>query len=151
MIDRLQRAVWRGTSLLEVLASLSILAGVVLSVAALTTFAGRLVGGGLRATHALSTARTAMEEMNGWSFRQIYLRFGCEPTLASCTSIPADPLVATWLDSIRTEVPGVYGEVVIASLDGADLADATALRVTLMLRWREGARRRRVQLVQVRS
>ena len=61
-----------GFSLVEVVVALGLLAAVLISISGLFVLAHKQVDGGRKNSVALSVARDILEEMDGWSYRQLY-------------------------------------------------------------------------------
>ena len=73
----------RGFSLVEVVVALGLLSAVLISISGLFVLAHKQVDGGRKHSVALSVARDILEEMDGWSFRQLYLEYGLDGSAAS--------------------------------------------------------------------
>ena len=65
-----------GFSLIEVIIALGLLAGVLISVSGLFILGGRSVKSGRTSSEALAAGREIVEEMNSWSFSQLWSEFG---------------------------------------------------------------------------
>jgi len=75
-----------GFSLVEVVCSIGLLGGVLISVAGLMVAGDRLVSSGRHSSEVLAVAQGIMEEMDEWSFRQSYSLFdSCNAGETSCT------------------------------------------------------------------
>ena len=83
-----------GFSLAEVVVALGVLASVLISVAGLLVLGNRLVKAGRGNSEALAVARDVLEEMECWSFEQVYSTFGCDPAQPSCSASTDDPQMA---------------------------------------------------------
>lgn len=74
-----------GFSLIEVVVALGLLAGVLISVAGLFILGGRSVKSGRTSSEALAAGKEIVEEMNGWSFGQMWTNFGQNGQAATYT------------------------------------------------------------------
>jgi len=148
-----------GFSLIEVLVSVGMLAGVLIAVAGLLTLAGKQVKSGRSNSEALAVARDIVEEVGGWGFHQTYSLFGedgtaTEYTIRSDSLLPSDyiwqdPGDPTWQEILERTLFNAWAEIHIESLAG-NLEDATEIRVTATVFWSESARNRSVQLATVK-
>jgi type II secretory pathway pseudopilin PulG len=144
-----------GFSLVEVVIALGILGGVLVSIAGLFVIGTRQVQSGRNASEALAVARTIVEEMQGWGFRQTYILFEdplCTPGAASACTIDSklNAQAARWQAQLESMLPDSRAEIVIESLEGVNLDVSSALRIHVTVFWTEGLRPRRVRLSAVR-
>ena len=146
----LRRRPARGATLIEVTIALGLLGSLLISAAGLVTFGNRQIRAGSSRSQALTIARTVMEEMAAWSFRQSYDRLGCSAEEPQCSVGPGQPAVESWQALAKSRVPGATVEVLVAALDGMPLADSRALRVTVSVAWLEGPRSRTLRLMSLR-
>jgi hypothetical protein len=145
----------RGTSLLEVVMSLGLLAGVLGSLAGLFVLGAGGVHSGRLASQALSHADSITEEMRGWSFPQLYTKFDFDGSAASYTvDTRSSSSTTEWRDELVEDLGvGGYALIFIDSLDATGsppLADSTQIRVQVVVHWDEGTRHRYVRLASVR-
>lgn len=136
-----------GFSLAEVVVALGLLASILISVAGLLVVGNRQVARGRNSTEALALAREVLEEMKSWSFAQTTEAFSgvsaCNLAAPACAidsiSAKADvPDVAKWQDRLDDALNDARVLILLDSLDGAALADARALRVTVVVEWMDG-------------
>lgn len=144
-----------GFSLVEVVIALGILGGVLVSIAGLFVIGSRQVQSGRNATKALAVARTIVEELQGWGFRQTYLLFedaGCLPATASSCTIDSrvNALASKWQTQLDRVLDETAAEIVIESVEGIKLSSSSALRIRVTVYWVEGQRPRDVSLTAVR-
>jgi prepilin-type N-terminal cleavage/methylation domain-containing protein len=145
----------RGFSLVEVVVALGLLAAVLISISGLFVLAHRQVDGGRKHSVALSVARDILEEMDGWSFRQIYLEYGLDGSAASYTiDSRTNGAAAGWQDALAAELSECHAEILLQSLDGSGsppaLVDTRAVRVEVGIFWKEGLRPRSLRLAVAR-
>ena len=139
-----------GATLIEVTIALGLLGSLLISAAGLATFGNRQILAGRSRSHALTIARTVMEEMAAWSFRQTYDRLGCSAEEAQCSVGPGHPALESWQAQADSRVPGAKLQLLVAALDGMPLAESRILRVTVSVAWTEGPRSRTVRLMSLR-
>jgi type II secretory pathway pseudopilin PulG len=149
-----------GFSLIEVIAALGLLAGILISIAGLFVIGDRQVKSGRNSSEALAVARAILEEMDGWSFDQLYALYGSDGTTANYTvrsTDAAQPEAPKWQAELDTNLynpaPGLgpFAEIRFDALDdAATLGSAPAIRVEVTVYWTEGLRGRQVRLVTVR-
>ena len=151
MLVRAPRIRSHGTTLLEVVAALALIAGALVFLAGLLGLAGRQIAAGRHRTLALAAARDAAEAVGAWSPRRTLAVLECDPELPVCSapSIPGQAL------GLRSDVSGVLPhcrvEIRIEALDASTLASATTLRVSLLVEWRDVRRRRSVRVLLVKT
>jgi len=139
-----------GSTLLEVTIALALLGSLLISAAGLATFGDRQIRAGRSRSRALTIARTVMEEMAAWSFRQTYDRLGCNADQPECAVGPGHPVVGPWQVMAESRLSGATVEVLVAALEGMPLADSRVLRVSVSVAWREGPRSRTLRLMLLR-
>ena len=144
-----------GFSLVEVVIALGILGGVLVSIAGLFVLGTRQVQSGRNATEALAVARTILEEMQGWGFRQTYDLFqdaGCDPAGTSVCTVDSsgNVLAGKWQLQLDEALPDSHAEIAIESVEGIKLNSSSGLRLRVTVFWQEGERERSVRLVAVR-
>lgn len=140
---------FRGSTLIEVVIALGLLGSLLVAVAGMVTTGSRQIrAGGLR-SRALTIARTVAEQMAGWTFRQSLERLGCSGDSTRCQVTSGDAL-RPWQALAREHLPQAELELVVSAVDGAELADSRALRVTVVVSWREGRRSRSLSLLWLR-
>lgn len=144
-----------GFSLVEVVIALGILGGVLVSVAGLLVIGSRQVTSGRNSSEALAVARTIVEELEGWGFRQTYRGFedpGCQPAAAAaCTFDTSENAVAAdWQAALEEVLNEPRAEVAVESLEGVKLDASSGLRIRVTVYWTEGSRDREVTLTAVR-
>ena len=148
----------RGLSLIEVILALGLMAAVLISIAGMFVLSERQVVSGKTSSEALAVARTILEEINGWGFRQTYENFGFDGAAQSYTILSSTNGNATkWQDMLDDSLErGSDATIVIQSLAPTGVAvpnlDATrAMRVTVTVGWTEGeGRNREVSVTTVR-
>lgn len=149
----------RGFSLIEVVLALGLLAVVLISISGLFILGARQVASGRSSSQALSIARSMVEEMEGWGFRQLYERFGAD---GSATSYDFDSRSGAFASAFQRPfqadlegmIPGAYADVELRSLGAGGSASALnatrAIRILVTVRWNEGTRPRTLELGTVR-
>lgn len=143
-----------GFSLVEVIIALGLLAGVLISIAGLFALGGQQVKSGRTSTEALSVARTILEEMDGWGFRQTYQLYGIDPNQTTATvDTRTNGYAQKWQPTLDEKLFQSYALITVESLaSGAPPPFATtrAIRVVVTVHWDEGTRHRTVRLGTVR-
>jgi len=145
------RAVMRGTTLLDVLAAIALLAGTVAGTAGLLTLAARQIASAGNTTHALAVARDILERTHDWSARRLARALRCDQELPACEVSFASGDTSPEIGAMEFGVVGGRAELRLDALDASSLVGATAVRVTVRVSWTERARRRRVHLVSVKG
>lgn len=146
----------RGLTLIEVVAALGLLAGVMIASMALFVQASSALRSAADATRALAVATSIQEETAGWGLRRLYLEFGRDgssPSYRFDSSV--EPRAAHWQDWVDRGLHDAFASLEIEALaDTAgrvpDLSAARAVRVIVTVDWSETGRRQRVALVTVR-
>ena len=141
-----------GFSLIEVIAAMGLLAGVLLAIAGLFVVGAQQVNSGRSSSEALAVARSVIEEMNGWAFRQCYGLLGETGNAQSYTidTRDLDPADFQWQGDLERTFKGAWAEIRLESLDGVNLDSTSAIRVTVEVFWTEGPRSRHLALSTVR-
>jgi len=145
----------RGTSLLEVVMSLGLMAGVLGSLAGLFVLGAGGVQSGRRATQALAHAQSITEEMRGWTFEELYTEFGLDGSATSYTvDTRSSSYTTEWRDELVDDLGiGAHALISLVSLDGSgspSVADSNQIRLQVVVHWDEGTRHRSVHLASVR-
>jgi prepilin-type N-terminal cleavage/methylation domain-containing protein len=145
----------RGFSLIEVLLSLGLLAGVLVATASLFVVSDRSVKGGRTASAALSVARSIIEEIEDWGFDQTYRAFGLDGSLAAyALDTRSNAYAVKWQATLSEKLQDGRATIELESLSpggvAPSLAGAQAIRVLVTVHWDEGPRRRSIQLATVR-
>ena len=139
-----------GSSLVEIILSLGLLAGVLVATASLLVAGRHHAEGGRTASEALSVAQTVLEDMHGWGLHQTYTRFGKDGAATSYTiDTRTDSYSANWQSLLAEKLENGYATIEISSLgpSTAPALDATrAIRVIVNVHWDEGNRTRLVRL-----
>jgi Tfp pilus assembly protein PilV len=144
-----------GFSLVEVVVALGLLAGVLISISGLFVLANRQLDGGRNHSMALAVARDILEEMDGWSFAQLYSGLGSD---GSSATLAVDSRVAgpasKWQEQLAEELIDCRAEILLESIVDSGmppaLRDAQAIRVQVTVYWKEGLRERSARLTAVR-
>lgn len=143
-----------GFSLIEVIVSLGILGGVLLSVAGLFLIGERQVARGRDQSTALAAARTIIEEIGGWNHDATWERFdsiGDSATLtAATTDTNPSSIVSKWHPFLQQALSNGRAEIRVESCDGANLSVTDAVRVVVTVLWDESTTTRRAELAMVR-
>jgi len=145
----------RGFSLIEVVLSLGLLAGVLISMTWLFVLGSHHAKSGRTASEALSVARTIIEETQGWGYNQTYLNYGLNGSAASYSvDSRTNSYAAKWQTLLNEKLLNSYALIELESLvptgtpPALDSADAIGVTVTVV--WFENKRERRVDLRMVR-
>jgi len=146
----------RGLTLVETLAALALLAGVMLSSLSLFVQASRSLRSGADATRALAVASSILEETGGWGLRQLYLEFGRDGAASryrfDSSTEPAAARWQGWLDRSLHDASALLQVEALGDSAGVvpALSLARAVRVTVTVGWLEEGRRRGLVLMTVR-
>jgi len=133
--------------------ALGLLGAVLGSIAGLFVLGADGVSSGRITSEALSGARTILEEMHDWRIDQLYGNFGLDGLSSSyLIDTRSNPNTDEWQAELSQKYPGAFAIIEIVSLEPSspNLADSTQVRVTVTVRWAEGARNRSVRLSMVR-
>jgi type II secretory pathway pseudopilin PulG len=140
----------RGTSLIEVVLSLGLLAGVLVATASLLVTGRHHAQSGRTASEALSVAQSVLEDIHGWGLHQTYSRFGYDGTATSyVVDTRSNTYAAKWQTLLGQKLDQGYATVEIASLSPTTppaLNATRAIRVIVTVFWDEGQRSRKVRL-----
>jgi Tfp pilus assembly protein PilV len=144
-----------GISLIEVVCSLGLLAGVLVSTTSMFALGNRQVASGRTASEALSIAQSVLEEMQGWSFGQTYAVYGFDGTATSSTvDTRTNAYASKWQSALSSELLNGYATIALDSLGPTlpvpALDSTQAIRVIVTVHWEEGRRQRKVRLGTVR-
>ena len=145
----------RGISLVEVIFSLGLLAGVLVSTASMLVLGNRQIDSGRKASVALSISQSVLEEMQGWGFRQTYAVYGYDGTATSYTvDTRSNSYAAKWQSTLSSKLFRGYATIALDSLGPTlpvpALDSTRAIRVIVTVHWEEGSRLRSVRLGTVR-
>jgi len=135
-----------GTTLLESVIALGLLAGLLISAAGLLGQAQRQILGGAQLSQALALTRTVLEDLEILPYEGVYRTLGCDASVPRCLVVSGDPVVAAWQGLAERELPLPSIEIDLRAPGGMSLGEASALRVTVCVSWTVGQRRRRLQL-----
>ena len=142
----------QGSSLFEVTLAMGLLGVVLGSIAGLFTIGATQIKSGRNASEALVVARSVLEEMHGWSFRQLYEVYsfdGSSGALMAYTNTPG--FASKWQGALDEYLANAYAKISVASLEpGVSLANSSQIRLVVTVHWEEGPRKRKVRLSVVR-
>ena len=141
----------RGASLIEVILSLGLLAGVVVSTASLLSIGRHHAKGGRTASEALSIAQSVLEEMHGWGLHQTYTHFGLDGADPSyVVDTRSNDQAAKWQSVLSEKLDRGYATIAMSSLSptapAPSLDSTLSIRVIVTVFWRENGRSREVRL-----
>lgn len=149
-----------GFSLVELVIAIGLLAGVMLAIAGMFSFAGKQVKSGRTSSEALAVGRQILEEMNGWAYRQTYENFGLDGAAATYsidTRTSTNAFAQKWHAILQSKLgASAYATVALASVVGSgsppvmNAATAKNYRVTVTVHWTEITRPRAVTVATVR-
>ncbi len=140
-----------GFSLIEVIVSLGLIAGVMLSVAGLFLLGQRQVRRGRDESTALARAQTILEEIGAWNHDATWKRFGLSGDAASYSiDTRINVYAAKWQPDLQDLLADGHAEIRLESCDGADLVDTAAVRIVVTVSWNEPASTRITELAMVR-
>lgn len=140
----------RGTSLVEVVIALGLLAGLLISVAGLISLGNRQISSSARVSHALVVAQSILEALELDAYHRTYSSLDCDPTLASCRVGSGETIVHDWHALAAETLPAPSVEIRIDAVGASSLEAAPALRITVAVSWQEGLRSRRLRLTTLR-
>lgn len=145
----------RGASLVEVTLALGLMAGMLATMAGLFVIGAGQVKKGRASSEALVAARTVIEEIEGWSFHDTYLKLeltGDTDSLLVRTDTYDQLLANKWQSMLGGSLEDARAEISLVTLDpGApDLELSSQMRVTVTIFWMDGNRRRSIALALVR-
>ncbi|HKY32169.1 MAG TPA: hypothetical protein VJV23_06510 [Candidatus Polarisedimenticolia bacterium] len=150
----------KGYSLVEVLISLGLMAGVMVAVCSMFVLGGTYVKAGKQLTQATALAQDMMEDINKQSYTGLYLFLqGGSPDpnaqiVTSDTRSGGSVADATWGSGIRSKLHKGYAVVRMKPLGGAStpvtFASGEGIRISIELGWTELRRDRKVTIEGVR-
>ena len=140
-----------GTSLPETLVALGLLAGAILASIALVVLGSRQVASSGRASLALAAATSVVERLESLGFERTWTSFGCDGLRPVCVVESGGVATFSWREVLSAAPSGAEAVVTFHALDAPSLKAARSLRVTVVVRWTEGSRRRSVRLVTFRT
>ncbi|MDH3783954.1 MAG: prepilin-type N-terminal cleavage/methylation domain-containing protein [Acidobacteriota bacterium] len=147
-----------GFSLVEVIFALAILGVVMISISGMFTLATRELNRGRGQTAAVTVARDVIEEMTGWSYRDLWRAFGRDGSATQYViDSRVDPQSANWQALLDEALGGSDGwiEITVASVTETGsppaLRDSTSVRVVVTVQWQQGLQTRSVQIATVRT
>ena len=149
----MRQARQRGFSLIEVILSLGLLAGALISIAGLFALGDRHVVGGRKATEALAMGQTILETIDGWGFQQTYAGFGFDGSATSYTvDSRSNAAAAAWQAVLNARLFDSHALIELSSLGAGPPAmnAAGAIRVGVTVNWIENQRPRSVRVSTVR-
>jgi len=151
----MNKAAQGGYSLIEVILSLGLLAGVILPSAWLLDLAARQAKSGRTASEALAVARSIQEEMEGWGFHQIHLQYGLDGTAnAYAVDTRTNSFASRWQTTLEEKLHRPHAIVQLESVGPGGTTptmDGTrAIRITVTVHWRERSRHRSIALCATR-
>ncbi len=149
-----------GYSLVEVLVSLGLMAGVMVAVCSMFVLGGTYVKAGKQLTVGTSVAQDMMEDINKQSYTGLYLLLqGASPD-PNAQSVTSDTRVSTsvantlWGTSIRSKLHNGYAVVTMVPLGGSAspprFATGEAIRINVEVGWKELRRDPRVKVQHIR-
>ena len=145
-----------GTTLVETLIALFLLAIALVSLTTLFIQGAASVGNAARSSSATACAVTVMENLDAVPYDLLAPSFGAAPGDAG---IVADTLSNTyaqrWQASLASQLPGGHATIGLTPLEppaGAvsTFANSVAIRVQVTVLWTEGSHQRRLELATVR-
>ena len=142
--------------MIEVLIALGLLAMTLISMTSLFVAGQRQVNSGGTSTEALAVARSILEEMEGWGYDQTYREYGFDGLATSYTVDTRTNSYATkWQPLLDSKLADSFGAITITSLETGGtlpaLSVSNGLRLVITIRWSEGRRKRRVELLGVKT
>jgi type II secretory pathway pseudopilin PulG len=145
----------RGSTLIEALVALALVAWAFLGVGELFLTASGLVRTARSHTAALAVARSLLEDLAGGGFDGTWERLGADGTAARVTSDSrTSPWARSWQRALDAALGDGWAEIEVASVapaPTAPLRDASAIRVRVTVAWTDGSRPRRVRITAVRT
>ena len=160
MIAPRKRVSEKGYSLIEILVSLGLMAGVMVAICSMFVLGGTYVKSGRQLTQATSLAQDIMEDINKQSYTGLYLLVqGGSPdpnaqSVSSDTRISGDAANAQWGSGIRSNLHQVFAVVTMVPVGGTvtppTFSTGEAIRISVQLGWTELRRNRSVKVEGVR-
>jgi prepilin-type N-terminal cleavage/methylation domain-containing protein len=159
-MTRVHRDRQQGFSLIEVLVSLGLLAGVMVAVSSLFIFGGKEVKSGKQMTSAYSIGHDILEEMDRMTYTQAYMYFkpsAVNPDTATTYTVDSytsGPPTSSYQANIDSKLYNGKASIKVEGIDTAGtavaLTSAIGLRVTVSVEWDEGVNHRYLNLRSVR-
>ncbi|HEY3175595.1 MAG TPA: hypothetical protein VGK94_07530 [Candidatus Polarisedimenticolia bacterium] len=150
----------KGYSLIEILVSLGLMAGVMVAICSMFVLGGTFVKSGRQLTQATALGQDIMEDINKQSYTGLYLLLqGASPdpnaqSVTSDTRVSASVANAQWGSDIRTKLYQGYGVVTMTPVGGTvtppTFSTGEAIRIDVTLGWKELRRDRSVKLEGIR-
>lgn len=150
----------KGYSLVEVLISLGLMAGVMVAICSMFVLGGTYVKAGKQLTQATALAQDIMEDINKQSYTGLYLFLqGASPdpnalSVVSDTRVSGSLANAQWGTDIRAKLHQGYAVVSMVPVGGTvtpvSFASGEGIRVSVQLGWKELRRERSVRIEGVR-
>ena len=160
MIAPRKRVSEKGYSLIEILVSLGLMAGVMVAICSMFVLGGTYVKSGRQLTQATSLAQDIMEDINKQSYTGLYLLLqGGSPdpnaqSVTSDTRISGDAANAQWGSGIRSKLHQGFAVVTMVPVGGtvtpSTFSTGEAIRISVQLGWTELRRNRSVKVEGVR-
>lgn len=154
------RARQEGYSLVEVLISLGVLSGVILSIASMFVLARTNVNSGKQMTEATSIAQDILEDINKLSYNGLQIFFVGTPNLSTLTVYNADTRTTSsyantqYQTNIANRLYNGYAIISLLPIGGnikpAVWNTGEAIRVSVTVNWTELRRNRSVTIEGVR-
>jgi type II secretory pathway pseudopilin PulG len=150
----------QGYSLVEVLISMGLLAGVMVAVCSMFVLGGTYVKAGRQLTTATTLAQDVMEDINKQSYTGLYLLMqGASPdpnaqSVVSDTRTSGSVADGLWGNSIRSKLHKGYAVVTLVPVGGSStpptFTSGEAIRVDVRMGWTELRRDRTVKVQSIR-
>ena len=160
MTTRSARKAEKGYSLIEILVSLGLMAGVMVAICSMFVLGGTYVKSGRQLTQATALAQDIMEDINKQSYTGLYLLLqGASPdpnaqSVASDTRVSGSVANTQWGSDIRSKLHQGYGVVAMTPVGGtvtpATFGTGEAIRIDVTLGWTEMRRDRTVKVEGIR-
>ena len=135
------RSLEAGFNLVEAMLALALMGSILLSIFGMFTYGTRVTDRSRSYTTAVAAARDIMEEMTGWPYDQTWQNLGISGSDVSASVDTRDPgFAAKWQPVLDEALVDARAEIRLESLDPTSppaLEDATAIRVTVTVFWRE--------------
>ena len=155
-----QRTSEKGYSLIEILVSLGLMAGVMVAICSMFVLGGTYVKSGRQLTQATSLAQDIMEDINKQSYTGLYLLLqGGSPdpnaqSVTSDTRVSGSVANTAWGSDIRTRLHQGFAVVTMVPVGGTvtppTFSTGEAIRISVQLGWKELRRDRSVKVEGVR-
>lgn len=155
-----KRKAEKGYSLIEILVSLGLMAGVMVAICSMFVLGGTYVKSGRQLTQATALAQDIMEDINKQSYTGLYLFLqGASPdpnaqSVTSDTRVSGDIANAAWGGNIRSKLHQGFAVVTMVPIGGTvtppTFGTGEAIRISVELGWTELRRNRSVKVEGVR-